>query len=87
MVSPACCNHRTTSLPPNATFRTQEACRLLKLLPGSAKLIEEMLEPLQQATVDTDVYSAAITALSDVGVHTLEPLQALKILMLRVEPA
>eukprot|EP00731_Ephydatia_muelleri_P029349 Em0020g993a len=66
---------------------TQEACRLLKLLPGTAKLMEGMLEPLQQGTVDTDVYSAAVTALSDMGVHTLEPLQALSILMLRVEPA
>lgn len=49
--------------------------------------MKEMLEPLQQAKVDTDVYSAAIAALSDMGVHTLEPHEALKILILRVEPA
>ena len=68
------------SLPP----RTQEALKLLQLLPGSARLLQELLGGVVGRTVDSDVFAAAVTALGDIGVHSLAPHQAEQILRLRI---
>ena len=66
-------------------LRTREACSLLQLLPGSARLMQEMLEGAVRAgPADSGSYSAAVTALNDIGVHTLDPSQAEQILRLKI---
>lgn len=65
--------------------RTQEACKLLQLLPGSAKLMQELLGGVVRGgTVDSEAYSAAVSALNDIGVHSLEPREAEQILRLKL---
>ena len=66
-------------------FRTREACTLLQLLPGSAKLIQELLEGAVRAgPADNEAFSAAVTALNDMGIHALDPGQAEQILRLKI---
>ena len=66
-------------------LRTREACSLLQLLPGSARLMQELLEAAVRAgPADSGSYSAAVTALNDVGVHTLDPNHAEQILRLKI---
>ena len=65
--------------------RTREACTLLQLLPGSAKLIQELLEGAVRAgPADNEAFSAAVTALNDMGIHALDPGQAEQILRLKI---
>ena len=65
--------------------RSHEACTLLQLLPGSAKLIQELLEGAVRAgPADSEAFSAAVTALNDMGIHTLDPSQAEQILRLKI---
>ena len=70
------------------SFRTREACQLLQLLPGSAKLLQELLVGVVRGGVTTplDTYSAAVTTLNEFGVHTLEPVQAHQILSNMIAP-
>ena len=75
------------SLSPS--HRTREACRLLQLLPGSAKLLQELLLGVVRGGANTplDTYSAAVTTLNEFGVHTLEPAQAHQILSNMLVPS
>ena len=75
----------THSLTPH---RTREACKLLQLLPGSAKLLHELLMGVVKSGAATplDTYSAAVTTLNEFGVHTLEPVQAHEILSHLITP-
>ena len=71
---------------PSSLTRTQEACKLLQLLPGSARLVQELLGGVvrQGGRVDSEAYNAAIRALNDMGVHSLEPQEAEQILRQKI---
>ncbi len=76
-----------SSPPPSSTL---EACRLLQLLPGSAKLTLSLLQAAVVgggATIQNHTYSEAVSALNDMGVHTLDPVLAQQVLRLRILPS
>ena len=61
---------------------------MLQLLPGSAKLLQELLAgAIKRSPVSDESYAAAVTALNDMGIHTIDPAQAELILRLRILPS
>lgn len=67
-------------------FRVKEACILLNLLPGSAVLLRDLLKSSGMNQTDSEQGDhSAIVALADMGVHRLNPEDALKVLNLRVK--
>lgn len=63
---------------------------MLQLSVGSARLTQELLQavarPKGGAPVNNDTYEAAVTALNEMSVHTLDPNEAERILRLRIFP-
>ena len=65
---------------------------MLQLSSGSARLTQELLQqavaarPKGDAPVISDTYEAAVTALNEMSVHTLDPIEAKRILRLRIFP-
>ena len=70
--------------------RTREACILLQLSAGSARLTQELLQGVTrlkgEGPVNNDTYAAAVTALNEMSVHTLAPAEAERVLRLRIFP-
>lgn len=62
-----------------SVFRSREGVTLLSLLPGSAKLLDDILSSTNLASDEVN-FGDAVKALSDVGVHSLSPLQAREVL-------
>ena len=77
------------SLPLSLLPRSREACKLLQLLPGSAKLLLELLVGVAMGGANTpiDTYSAAVTTLNDFGVHSLDPTEAHRVLSRKIMPS
>ena len=63
---------------------------MLQLSAGSARLTQELLQAASRAKgdapVNNDTYEAAVTALNEMAVHTLDPNEAERILRLRIFP-
>ena len=65
--------------------RSQEACKLLTTLPGSAKLFKELLQPGNSS--DDSSYDIAVTSLAtDMNIHNLTPNDAYQVLSKRLLP-
>ena len=81
-------SHTLTPSLPHTLTRTQEACLLLQLLPGSARLLQDVLRGAVRGgggRVTNDDYTAAVVALNEVKVHTLDPQTALQVLWLKID--
>ncbi len=64
---------------------------MLQLSSGSARLTQDLLQQaVARSKGDTpmisDTYEAAVTALNEMSVHTLDPNEAERILRLRIFP-
>ena len=70
------------------TYRSQEACKLLTVLPGSAKLVKELLVAVeqQQSRSDDNSYDSAVTSLADMKIYNLTPHDAYQVLSKRLLP-
>ena len=70
------------------TYRSQEACKLLTILPGSAKLVKELLVAVQQQQnrSDDNSYDIAVTSLADMKIYNLTPNDAHQVLNKRLLP-
>ena len=71
------------------TYRSQEACKLLTVLPGSAKLVKELLLAAvqqQQSRSDDNSYDIAVTSLADMKIYNLTPNDAHQVLSRRLLP-
>ena len=54
-------------------------------MPASAKLLLELLAgAVKRGPIHEDAYSAAVTALNEMGIHSIDPVQAEQVLRLRI---